>query len=108
MGCKGLCQEHCTSIAGGRREAQRMAEAGFPLPTSVGALMRERVSRVTEAEPCAALGDDGRCRAYELRPLICRLWGAAEGMPCEHGCVPEGGRLSDADAQLLIKRSRRI
>ncbi|MFG1709158.1 hypothetical protein ACFLIM_38800 [Nonomuraea sp. M3C6] len=43
-----------------------------------------------------------------MRPLICRLWGATEGMPCEHGCVPERGRLTDAEAQLLIKRSKRI
>ncbi|MEV4748984.1 YkgJ family cysteine cluster protein [Streptosporangium sp. NPDC049248] len=107
-GCKGLCQEHCTTIAGGRREAQRMAEAGFHLPTSVAVLLREARSSAAAAEPCAALGDDGRCRVYEVRPLICRLWGSTEGMPCEHGCVPEGGRLTDVEAALLIKRSKRI
>lgn len=107
-GCKGLCQEHCTTIAGGRREAQRMTDAGFPIPTSAAALMRERRSAVTEAEPCAALSEEGRCLARRVRPLICRLWGSTEGLPCEHGCVPEGGRLTDAEAKQLIKRTKNI
>lgn len=109
-GCKGLCQEHCTSIVGGKREAQRMTEAGFPIPTSHLATQREAGAtlRLKHGLPCAALDDDGRCQAYRVRPLICRLWGAAEGLPCEHGCVPEGGRLSDAEAALLIKRSKSI
>ncbi|MDP9843338.1 YkgJ family cysteine cluster protein [Streptosporangium lutulentum] len=107
-GCKGLCQEHCTTIAGGRREAQRMAEAGFQLPTSVAALVRKRRTVVATSEPCAALGGDGRCQAYEVRPLICRLWGAVDGLPCEHGCMPEGGRLTDTEAAQMIKRIKNI
>ncbi|GAA1768568.1 YkgJ family cysteine cluster protein [Nonomuraea bangladeshensis] len=108
-GCKGLCQAHCHTIAGSKRESQRMEEAGFPgLPTAAGPLLRQRLSKVTEAPPCAALGDDGRCRAYEVRPLICRLYGATEGLPCEYGCVPEGGRLTEAEADVLKKRVKRI
>jgi hypothetical protein len=30
---------------------------------------------------------DGRCSIYQDRPLICRLYGVAEGLPCPHGCL---------------------
>ncbi|MEU8195322.1 YkgJ family cysteine cluster protein [Microbispora amethystogenes] len=106
-GCKGLCQDQCTSIAGSRREAQRMAEAGFPIPTTARPTLRE-YNRTGVAEPCAALGADGRCQAYEIRPLICRLWGSVQGLPCPHGCRPEGGLMPDSEASQLIRRAKRI
>jgi hypothetical protein len=31
----------------------------------------------------------GRCTVYAVRPLICRLWGVVESMPCPWGCRPE-------------------
>lgn len=37
--------------------------------------------------------DNGRCAVYDIRPMICRLWGLSEDMPCPYGCVPEGGLL---------------
>jgi hypothetical protein len=41
----------------------------------------------------------GACRAHALRPLICRLWGVVETMPCPHGCQPERWLTTDeADA----------
>jgi Fe-S-cluster containining protein len=29
-----------------------------------------------------------RCTIYDVRPLICRLYGAASGLECPHGCRP--------------------
>lgn len=47
-----------------------------------------------------------RCSAYDVRPLICRLWGLVksdnrEWMRCPHGCKPSRW-LSDAEAFALI------
>jgi hypothetical protein len=56
---------------------------------------------------CEAL-KDGKCTRYKLRPLICHLWGAVEGMKCPYGCVPEGGWLTDTEAQEMIAESLRI
>lgn len=39
--------------------------------------------------PCPALDFVGRCSVYEHRPMICRLWGLVEDMPCHYGCKPE-------------------
>lgn len=45
---------------------------------------------------------DRRCGVYEVRPLICRLWGIIESLPCPYGCVPEGGYLPDEDGWRLL------
>jgi Fe-S-cluster containining protein len=33
----------------------------------------------------------GKCLAYSIRPLVCRLWGVIDvpGMRCPFGCIPE-------------------
>lgn len=41
------------------------------------------------ATRCALLRRDGACSVYVDRPLICRLWGVVETMPCPFGCRPE-------------------
>ena len=33
--------------------------------------------------------DNGRCSVYDIRPMICRLWGIVETMLCHHGCKPD-------------------
>lgn len=54
---------------------------------------------------CPALGEDGSCRVHEVRPMVCRLWGAVASLPCPHGCTPDGGLLSDADGLDLLAAS---
>jgi Fe-S-cluster containining protein len=54
---------------------------------------------------CGAL-DRGRglCRAYHVRPAICRLWGVVRSLACPHGCVPERW-LSDDEGYRFIRRA---
>ena len=51
---------------------------------------------------------DRRCAVYEVRPMICRLWGLVERMPCPFGCRPEGGLLSDEEGARLLREANRI
>ncbi len=51
---------------------------------------------------------DGRCSAYDLRPLICRLYGAVESMTCPFGCRPDEGSMSNREATALLDESVRI
>ena len=39
----------------------------------------------TGTELCQHLDGD-RCGVYERRPMLCRLWGATEELPCPYGC----------------------
>ena len=61
-----------------------------------------------ESLPCPHLDEGaGLCRAHELRPLICRLWGVVESMRCPWGCEPERW-LSAAEAAELLDRALRL
>ena len=79
--CAGLCAYSCTTFPVPRAEAREI-------------LRRTRVEiglspqRRTPTESCPLLTDDRRCGAYDIRPLICRLWGITTGMICSHGCQP--------------------
>lgn len=78
MRCRGLCTEACGPIAMSRLEWERIEEVrGAPMPG---------YGPVTNS--CPLLTRDGRCSVYEVRPLICRLWGAILALPCPHGCGP--------------------
>jgi hypothetical protein len=90
--CRGRCQQECTNVDVGPAEAARLRQGGH------------RVPRRWQA-PCPLLGDDGRCEAYELRPVVCRLWGACQALPCPHGCVVHGGPLDDADALRIVAQA---
>jgi hypothetical protein len=101
--CDGRCWTSCGPIDMSDRERQRIRAAGVRITP-----YRQAMAGL-EGFQCDALTGDRRCAVYDLRPLICRLWGAVEGLPCVYGCVPEGGRwLSDVDAHRMIAESLRI
>jgi Fe-S-cluster containining protein len=101
--CDGRCWTSCGPVGMSDRERQRIRQAGYKITPYEQAMAR------IDTFWCEALTEGKRCAVYELRPMICRLWGAVEGLPCVYGCVPEGGRrLSDAEGYWLIAESRRI
>lgn len=76
--CKGRCVDSCGPIVMTKVEADRIEEK---LGREIGDVDPKTLS-------CPLLGGDGRCIVYEIRPLICRMWGAAVGMECSFGCEP--------------------
>lgn len=100
--CDGRCWTSCGPVGMSDRENQRIRKAGIRITP-----YRQAMARV-ERYWCEALTGDKRCAVYDMRPLVCRLWGAVEGMPCVYGCRPEGGYLSDAEGYRLIAESMRI
>jgi Fe-S-cluster containining protein len=67
-----------TARAAALLERIRAVAPDWVPPYDIAALGDERFDRLTDAlagEPCPLLGDDGRCRIYEDRPLVCRLIG---------------------------------
>ena len=84
--CKGLCAESCGSIACSEAELEAL---GGKLGT--------------DAQGYCSMLSEGRCTVYERRPMICRLWGIDETMPCPFGCVPEGGHISESEAMLYLR-----
>jgi putative zinc- or iron-chelating protein len=100
--CKGHCWISCGPASMTPWELKRLADAGHRVTS-------DEIARKAPGEFwCEALGPDGRCRAYALRPLICRLWGATEWLRCPWGCVPEGGFLPVAESVRLLYESYRV
>lgn len=75
--CRGLCYDSCGPIEASVRERQRIERAGG------------RTLCTVDGSCCSMLGPDNRCTVYDVRPLICRLYGVAKGLECPYGCKPE-------------------
>ncbi len=103
VNCRGLCQGACGPIGMGDAEYARLQ--GDVMPAIARA---DRVGLSFKQASCPALTMLGRCSVYELRPMVCRIWGAVKSMRCSHGCRPEGGWLSEVDGQILLLRSKQV
>lgn len=95
--CRGKCQEACGPIDMSTAEHRRIVNLGIIIPRATQA---KRVSDL--AMTCPALTMLGTCRVYNVRPMICRLWGAIQSMACPHGCRPEGGFLPEQMSRALL------
>lgn len=75
--CQGLCWASCGPISMSEVEWERLSQAhgGEPIGDPTVGL-------------CPILTEDKRCSCYTARPLICRMFGLTEDMPCPHGCRP--------------------
>lgn len=115
--CKGLCANSCGPIDMNDVERARLVELGVDIPVFTQEAAR-RWAANQRVDDCPALGPMhqhplmanvrmAKCTVYEDRPLICRLWGLSESMPCPNGCKPSRF-LTDEEAYEFIFRSMEI
>ena len=93
--CKGLCQSNCSIVQCSTWESKRINMESEPL-------------EVADPYQCPFLSSEGLCNVYDVRPLGCRLYGAADGLECPHGCQIEGSHLTRKEGYALIERSLNI
>lgn len=96
LDCKGLCQQSCGPIRMSRVEWDRIKRR-------VGS----KAERLRADSSCPMLSNAGHCTVYSIRPMICRLWGVAEDMPCPWGCRPER-YLSQSEGFDLLRRAQEL
>jgi Fe-S-cluster containining protein len=76
--CQGKCQASCGPI---------------PVSGEERKLIEQRSGHGLDMDPqswtCNMLSKTGYCTVYSVRPLLCRIWGATEKLPCPFGCEPE-------------------
>lgn len=98
--CKGLCQECCGPIGMSPLEMERLrGRVGEKIqPTSMGPF---GFGLCSKSLTCPLLGANGRCTVYDLRPVICRVWGAVKSMRCPHGCRPKRWLSKEESFELL-------
>ncbi|MFD8340286.1 YkgJ family cysteine cluster protein [Streptomyces solisilvae] len=98
IGCKGLCKASCGPINMSHRERTRIRQqTGIDIPPGSQMIKQGQLT-------CPALTGEGRCGAYRYRPMICRVWGASEDLPCRWGCQPADGErpLTGAETYQLL------
>lgn len=83
--CAGRCHDSCGPIHLTSAEQARIAAQGVTIPSQ----SYQKVGPVR----CPALSIFNRCTVYAVRPLVCRLWGLMEWLPCTYGCTPTDGPL---------------
>lgn len=105
--CKGLCSDSCTAIDATALERSRLAAAGVNLPPRPSHARVLQLIEQGRTPRCPGLSAIGTCRVYEIRPTICRVFGAAAGLRCEHGCVPERV-MPDAEVYQVMARVQQI
>lgn len=79
VSCQGKCQGCCTIIGIAPIEVDYLHTHGIGLPIV-------RHSKKYDHLMCSRLTMGGRCNIHSHKPLICRLWGVTETMPCPYGC----------------------
>lgn len=74
--CLPGCHDCCGPVP-----ASRWEQAQLP------AVSEAKRSEVAETLNCPHLGPQG-CQVYDQRPILCRLFGTVESLPCPHGRRP--------------------
>ena len=87
--------------AAGQVERMRRLEPRWKMESGIGGLEESAFDDLIEAmaeEPCPLLSEDGDCRIYENRPLVCRMMGLGiitpTGRVIENAC-PIAGEFLD-------------
>lgn len=90
--CKGECHYQCRGIQLSKTERDSLRQR-----TGIMFVGNE------PKRLCPFLTKDKKCSVYDIRPLVCRLWGLTERMTCPHGCKPDR-YLTDAEEFTLLSR----
>jgi Fe-S-cluster containining protein len=94
--CQGHCWDSCGPIFTSTAEHDRIAKAGVEIRQ--GSFLRDGPSL------CPALGMFHQCTVYDIRPMICRLWGLSRRLRCNYGCQPSRV-LSEPEMYELLARA---
>lgn|SRR5678815_1011915 len=104
VACRGLCSIACGPLPMSELEAERMrrADPGRRLPMVVA-----RDGNGFSEMSCVYLTRANRCGVYDVRPLICRVWGTVKRLSCMHGCIPDRW-LSDHEFVAIAQAVERV
>lgn len=108
--CKGKCQESCGPIDLSDKEREIIKE--FCIKNNIPYHHIDKITPLklyqdmhkTDEELMCPYLKDGKCSIYEARPLICRLWGNIDSMPCLWGCKPKTRMLTAKEGHKLLER----
>ena len=110
--CQGKCHQSCGAIIISRDEQTVIREwcrengvRFHPLPQKPTAKYLMQALK-GECNSCKYLTSDKRCSIHPVRPVICRLFGVVDAMPCTFGCEPPDRILTAEEGQVLLREAR--
>ncbi len=104
-GCSGCCHVHLSVVG---TEFERLSNEVVMLSDEQQDAIRDRVEAGRDDSRCLLLDDDGRCRVYDARPMICRSHGLPllAGKPPRRDVCPlnfeDGPTLDDLDDDTVL------
>lgn len=106
--CKGLCHEACSVIAVKPIEHQTITNRiGFdPFQSRQQLNITQNVPEYIMGAnsgclKCPLLSSDNKCTIYDIRPLICRVFGLTKKLACPFGCMPDEW-LKDSEVKKML------
>lgn len=91
--CKEGCFDCCGPVELSRLEYMRCVQASGRTAEDIKQQMQNNLKQGIYACPLLN-AETGRCTVYDVRPAICRLFGAVKGeLLCPHGYAPESSTL---------------
>lgn len=105
LNCKGKCVASCSLIKIGDLERKRIEKVVGKDHFIKDSDMLDFVQNNPPDTWICALLKEGKCTVYNIRPLICRLFGLVEKMRCPFGCVPDRW-LSDNEARKFLTKAK--
>jgi hypothetical protein len=112
VNCKGLCYGACGPVPATAVEREDIRQlTGRRVKTEPELFVDQhprgiKILKSTDDGTCLYLKKE-RCTVYAARPLMCRLYGAADGLRCQHGCWPDRP-LSREEAASLIDQIKEV
>ena len=95
LDCRRQCGAFCGPIKVGPDEWRRIVTRVGGEPSARTLMLGLR---------CPFVTDTGLCSVYDVRPMVCRLWGAVRTvMACPHGCEPSRWLSGDGAWAMLAR-----
>jgi Fe-S-cluster containining protein len=101
--CKRKCTIACGAVVLTDLEARRLQVTAHVKPRTIPLTLDSGKT----IERCIYLQGERVCKVYDVRPLICRVFGLVKMLSCMHGCVPDRW-LSDLDYLQLATLVERL
>ena len=103
--CKEGCTDCCGPVELSRLEYMRCIRASGRTAEEIRQQMQDNLKQGIYICPLLN-AETRRCTVYDVRPAICRLFGAVKGeLLCPHGYAPESSALlSNEQAREVLRR----
>ena len=105
--CTGACINECSVIPMTKLEAGRIRKASIRPVTFETSPSGKYVTMIPKLGLVCPMLVGTKCSIYDVRPLVCRIFGVTESLLCPEGCKAKK-TLTRKEAVSLLKQTLRL